>query len=165
VYLLALTAIKTLGRNPVGSQTLFTQPHLLTLLHHSALPLPPSPSPFSHASHQPLSLPALEATKILANILVLHSTSRRRLAKLGAGKAIARELAGKNGLGDWVGEDDGDIGGVKLVERLFLLGRVGFLVTMERGDTVGCMVDKEDLVESLVYVSHLLYRDGGREDG
>jgi predicted transcriptional regulator len=40
-------------------------------------------------------------------------------------------------------------------ERLFLLGRVGFLVTVEREGAVREMVDKEDVVESLVYVSVL----------
>jgi hypothetical protein len=140
VYLLALTAIKTLGRNPIGSQTLLTQPHLFTILHHTSLPLLPPTLPMSPQ----LSPTALEAMKILANLLVLHPAGRNRFAKLDGGKLIAEELRSGGDDGDW---------SESRVERVFLLGRIGFLVTMERRESVGVMVDEGDLVESLVYVS------------
>jgi hypothetical protein len=38
-------------------------------------------------------------------------------------------------------------------ERLFLLGRIGFLATVDRREVVRQMVDKEGLVESLATVS------------
>jgi hypothetical protein len=40
-------------------------------------------------------------------------------------------------------------------ERLFLLARLGFLATIGAPETVGLLVDKEELVESLVLVSLL----------
>ena len=43
-------------------------------------------------------------------------------------------------------------------ERLFLLARLGFLATLGAPETVGVLVDKEELVESLVLVSLLLSR-------
>lgn len=39
---------------------------------------------------------------------------------------------------------------------MFLLGRLGFLVTVERKGAVEIMVDQEGIVESLVYVSSTL---------
>lgn len=45
-------------------------------------------------------------------------------------------------------------------ERLFLLGRIGFLVTVERGEVVRQMVNKEGLVDSLVTVGAGLRSSG-----
>ncbi len=61
--------------------------------------------------------------------------------------AIARALKGTNAAGH-TGEDVGS------PDRLFLLGRIGFLVTLDRPKAVADMVDKEDLMASLVLVSH-----------
>ncbi|WWC96479.1 hypothetical protein V866_003347 [Kwoniella sp. B9012] len=145
VYMLALTAIKSLGRNPVGSETLLSNENFPILLHHSGLPFSsmfsstrPPPTPFSAS--------ARETLKILANLLVLHEEGRHVMASSGGAKAIARALAGKDINGEEVvyeKEED-------YLERLFLLGRLGFLVTIERPRAVGVMVDTEDIVESLV---------------
>ncbi|KAK4688560.1 hypothetical protein P7C73_g1537, partial [Tremellales sp. Uapishka_1] len=135
VYLLALCAVKSLGRNPVGSETLLTTPHLETILHHTALPFPPSASPFSHPASAPSSGPALEALRIVANTLVLHAAGRNRFASAGGARAIAKALREE----------------VDSVDRLFLLGRIGFLVTLERKDAVGMMVDEIYLVDNLVH--------------
>ncbi|OCF75348.1 hypothetical protein I204_04203 [Kwoniella mangroviensis CBS 8886] len=148
VYILALTAIKSLGRNPVGSETLLSNDNFPILLHHSGLPFS---STFSHVRPSPLpfSSPARETLKVLANLLVLHEEGRNVMASSGGAKAIARALAGKDVDGEEVlyeKEEDH-------LERLFLLGRLGFLVTIERPRAVGVMVDTEDIVESLVGVN------------
>ncbi|WVW85027.1 hypothetical protein I302_107063 [Kwoniella bestiolae CBS 10118] len=144
VYILALTAIKSLGRNPVGSETLLSTDNFPILLHHSGLPSPSTFSP-SRPPPSPFSAPARETLKILANLLVLHEGGRNSFASSGGAKAIARALAGKDVNGDEVSyerEEDN-------LERLFLLGRLGFLVTIERPRAVGVMVDTEDVVDSL----------------
>lgn len=135
----------------MGSQNLLETQNLETLYDHTSLPFPPSPSPFSHPPPHPTSPQALEALRILANILVLHPAGRNRFAKAGWAKAIGRALAGKDGDGEYV-DDEGEN-----VDRLFLLGRIGFLVTMERKDAVGVMVDKEDVVDSLVHVRVIIH--------
>ena len=99
--------------------------------------------------------------KILANLLVLHPSAREVFHNLRGARAIARALAGKDGDGDW---DDGESSSEDDMDRLFLLGRIGFLVTLERPDAVGIMVDKEDVVESLVYVSFILITIGSATD-
>ena len=43
--------------------------------------------------------------------------------------------------------------GDEVPERLFLLGRIGFLITLERGDAVKVMVEREEVIKSLVSVS------------
>ncbi|ORY31806.1 guanine nucleotide exchange factor synembryn-domain-containing protein [Naematelia encephala] len=137
IYLLALTALKSLSRNPVGSTGLAGSKSLETLIHHTGLSSPaPSPSS-SVAPSIPESAPALEALRVLANVLVLHSEGRENLAALDGGRLIARSLANSN-------EEVG-------TALLFLLGRVGFLVTVQRSDVVRDMVDKDGLVGSLVY--------------
>jgi len=131
---------------------LLTTTNLDTSLHHTALPISTETS-----LHSPLRavLPntphALETLRILANLLVLHAAGRNRFAKAGGAEAIARALAGKDANGNPDGlEDD--------VDRIFLLGRIGFLVTVERAQAVEEMVDKEDVISSLVYVSSSLVR-------
>lgn len=131
----------------MGSQNLLETQNLEILYHHTALPFPLPSSPFSHPSPHPTSPQALEALKVLANILVLHPAGRNRFAKAGGAKVISRALAGKDGDGDSVDEEE-EVN----VDRLFLLGRIGFLVTLDRKESVGVMVDKEDVVDSLVYV-------------
>ncbi|WVQ96285.1 hypothetical protein IAU59_003389 [Kwoniella sp. CBS 9459] len=146
VYLLAITAIKSLGRNPVGSETLLTSDHFPILLHHSALPFPSSFSISRLPPPPPTSAPAREALKVLANLLVLHAEARNIFASSGGAKAIARALTGKT-----VEHEDIAFGREEEnTERLFLLGRLGFLVTLERPRAVGVMVDTEDVVDSLV---------------
>lgn len=129
-----MTAVKCLGRNPVGSTSII--PNLRTILHHSSLPLPPPASPFSHPPNDPEHPSSLEALKVLANALVLHDAAGRIFAEIGGGKAVAKALK------------DVHVSS----ERLFLLGRVGFLVTVNRKAVVRQMVDKEGLVGSLVQV-------------
>lgn len=87
---------------------------------------------------------------MLANLLVLHPAGRSRFAKAGGGEAIARGMAERDGNGKplfHTGEEEDH------TDRFFLLARIGFLVTMERKDVVGVMVDKEDIIDSLVHVS------------
>lgn len=143
VYLNALVALKCLSRNPTGSTIIIER--LRILLHHTSLPLPPPASPFSHSPNDPEHPTSLEALKILANVLVLHDAARRKCGQIGVGKAVSQALR--------------DIH--PSTERLFLLGRVGFLVTMDKGEVVRSCVDKEGLVDSLVLVN--CYRGGGRE--
>ncbi|WWC88355.1 uncharacterized protein L201_003265 [Kwoniella dendrophila CBS 6074] len=145
VYMLALTAIKSLGRNPVGSETLLSSEQFSILLHHSGLPIQSTFSP-SRSSPTPFSLPARETLKILANLLVLHEEGRNKFASSSGAKAVARALARKDINGDGITyekEEDN-------TERLFLLGRLGFLVTINRSRAVGVMVDTENIVDSLV---------------
>ncbi|OCF35034.1 hypothetical protein I316_03074 [Kwoniella heveanensis BCC8398] len=146
VYVLALTAIKALGRNPVGSETLLTSEHFPILLHHSSLPCPSVFSASRRPPPLPTSAPAREALKVLANLLVLHAEARNLFASSGGAKAVGRALAGKNADNEDItlGNEDEN------TERLFLLGRLGFLVTLERPRAVGVMVDTEDVVDSLV---------------
>jgi hypothetical protein len=165
-----------LGRNPVGSKEVLIQPdHLATLVFHTSLPaqmpgiMPLSPvassaaSSHSHsnsfglntAPHQvssrsiqdgravpppPTSRPALEALRALANSLTLHPPARARVARLGVGEAVARALH------DEIQPD-----------RLFLLCRVAFLVTVSGSGAdaaVRAMVEDEGIVPRLVHVSH-----------
>jgi hypothetical protein len=88
----------------------------------------------------------MEALRILANTLVLHAAGRNRFAKAGGAKAIAKALAGKDGDGDYT-----EIEEEENVDRVFLLARIGFLVTLDRKGAVGVM-EREDVVDSLVYV-------------
>ena len=155
VHLLALTAIKSLGRNPIGSEPLLAVPHFQTILFHSSLPSPPPsllPSSSSHGIRpSPASAQALEALKIIANLLVLHAESRRTFAELGGGSVVAQALAGLDGDRNVISDDEV----IEHSERLFLLGRIGFLVTLERGKVVAEMVEEEDVIKSLAYVSRL----------
>lgn len=141
-----MSAVKTLGRNPIGSETLLTPEHLSILLHYTSLPLPSPPDGVSLPRLAPSSPTALEALRVLANLLVLHAVGRDKFAEMGGAQAIARALAGKNTEGAM---EEGGEG----AERVFLLGRIGFLVTVDRPEAVELMVDKEDLVSSLVFVS------------
>jgi hypothetical protein len=165
VLLLALTAVRYLGRNPIGSQTLLTTAHLSTLLFHSALPFglslgsssdtssapgSASSTTVSPTAPPPYSPQALEALKVLANLLVLHPAGRNRFHNAGGARVTAIALAGKDARGtDHEGLEE------KERERVFLLGRLGFLVTVERKGAVEIMVDQEGIVESLVYVGFI----------
>lgn len=134
VHIAALNTLKVLGRNPVGSgEVLLKNENFTTLVYHTALPFPGR----GRSTVSPVSKPALEALRGLANTLVLHPSARTKLAKMGGGEAIARTLV-----------DDMQI------DRLFLLCRVGFLVTAD-GSGVRPMVDKESAIPRLVYVRKL----------
>lgn len=147
MYLLALTALKHLGRNPMGSQPLFHEDNLKTLFHHTALPFPPPSSPFSHPPPERHSLHALEALRILGNLLIIHPTARNRVAAAGLPKAVALALANRSGDGEYLEDEDENI------DRVFLVSRVGFLVTVGRQQSVKTMVDEDEIIESLAYVS------------
>ncbi|KLT39826.1 hypothetical protein CC85DRAFT_330437 [Cutaneotrichosporon oleaginosum] len=172
VHLLALNAVKVLGRNPVGSKDVLIQPdHLATLVFHTSLPaqmpgvMPLSPVASSAASSNshsnsfgmgmappvssrsiqdgravpppPTSRPALEALRALANSLTLHPPARSRVSRLGVGEAVARALH------DEIQPD-----------RLFLLCRVAFLVTLSGSGAVAAvraMVEEEGIVPRLVH--------------
>jgi hypothetical protein len=137
VYLTTLETAKTLSRNPVGSTPLIDR--MSTILHHTSLPLPAPASPFSNpAPNTPDHQTSREALSIVANTCVLHDAGRRELARGGGGLAIAKAL--KEGSGT-------------PKERLFLLARLGFLATLGDPRVVPPLVDKEELVESLVTVS------------
>jgi hypothetical protein len=85
---------------------------------------------------------ALETTRVLANTLVLHPQARDVFAELSGGALVARALKDVAGAG---GEVD--------IDRLFLFGRVGFLVTVDRPLVVRGMTDDEGVVQSLAEVS------------
>ena len=128
VLVLALTAIRYLGRNPVGSETLTTEKHINIIASHAGL-LPTSPPSWPSAS--------LEALKVLANLLVLHPISRKRFARVDGPKSVAQRLRTCK---------------LEDVERLFLLARIGFLATVERPDAVRAMMD-EGIVERCAQAS------------
>jgi hypothetical protein len=88
----------------------------------------------------------LEALRILANLLVLHAAGRTKFANAGGARIIARALARKN-------TETPTASTGESVDLLFLLGRIGFLVTADRKDAVAIMVDKEGVVDSLLLVS------------
>lgn len=174
VYLLALTAMKCLGRNPMGCGPLLTDKGLITLLYHSALPYGSSSIHEPSLSQDVASLwlqinsdgrtrpsfgseTSSEALKILANLLLLHESARHRFASLGGALAISGALTPR-----WTGWDWPDNSSesalahsARYAERLFLLGRLGFLVTLERPRAVQAAVDTGDIVNSLCHVSRL----------
>ena len=78
-----------------------------------------------------------------------HPKGRKRLAEFGGARAIARAFDGRDVDGNHVvSEEEEDC-----VDRLFLLARLGFVVTIDREDAVRSMVDKENIIENLVHVS------------
>nr|XP_019013018.1 uncharacterized protein I206_02515 [Kwoniella pini CBS 10737]OCF51799.1 hypothetical protein I206_02515 [Kwoniella pini CBS 10737] len=153
VYLLALTAIKSLGRNPVGSENLLSSNNFIILLYHSGLPFTSSFSS-NHSTPalapEPYSTTARETLKILANLLVLHEQGRNIFASSGGAKAISRALAGKDINEEEINHEKEE----DYIERLFLLSRLGFLITINRPRAVSVMVDTEDVIDSLV--NHLI---------
>ncbi|KAL1405850.1 hypothetical protein Q8F55_007528 [Vanrija albida] len=130
VHIAALTAVKVLGRNPVGSDALSTPDHIATLLHHTGI----SPRVTTAPRVPPFSPPATEAMRALANTLVLHPPARRRFVEIGGGPGIARALSAAE----------------HTPANLFLLGRIGFLATVN-GKAVREMVDNDLLVPKLVH--------------
>lgn len=110
-----------------------------TILHHTCLPLPPSASPFSkQPPNGPEHQTSKEALSIIANTCVLHTAGTKTLGRAGGGLAVTKALKEGTGISN---------------ERLFLLARLGFLATLGAPETVRVLVDKEELVESLVLVS------------
>ncbi|OXM75967.1 hypothetical protein C364_06519 [Cryptococcus neoformans Bt63] len=142
VYLLALTAVKCLGRNPVGSETLLSSHHISTLMFHSALPSDDSATFPTVVAQSSMTPQAHEALKILANMLVLHTAGRIQFFKACGAVAVARALSESS---------TQDENNVAYAENLFLLGRLGFLVTMERAEAAKQMVDNE-VVDALVQI-------------
>ncbi|KAL0240580.1 hypothetical protein I308_106377 [Cryptococcus tetragattii IND107] len=140
VYLLALTAVKCLGRNPVGSETMLSSNHISTLMFHSALSSDDS-TKFPTVVVQSLTSPQTrEALKILANMLVLHTAGRIKFFKAAGAVAVARTLSES-----YTQDEEGH------AEKLFLLGRLGFLVLVERAEAARQMVDNEG-VDALVQI-------------
>jgi hypothetical protein len=174
VHLLALTALRILGRNPMGSQPLFSSASISILLFHAALqPVSdPSTSP-DHPSEVALYIPprsatATETLKILANLLVLHPIARKRVTRAGGCRAVVRALAGVDTAcasaalaGTEAGEavraegerEEVYLEGEDTPERVFLLARLLFLMTAGEDGLVRELVGKEDVVDALVYVS------------
>ncbi|KIR32221.1 hypothetical protein I352_05454 [Cryptococcus deuterogattii MMRL2647] len=149
VYLLALTAVKCLGRNPVGSETMLSSNHISTLMFHSALSSDDS-TKFPTVVVQSLTSPQTrEALKILANMLVLHPAGRTKLFEAAGAVAVARTLSESS-----TQDEEGH------AEKLFLLGRLGFLVLVERAEAARQMVDN-DVVDALVqiFMSASVYPD------
>lgn len=68
---------------------------------------------------------------------------------------MASALAGRGDQGVLI---EGDLSVLDGPERLFLLGRLTFLATVEKAEAVRGMVDSGDIVESLCYVSVNLKR-------
>lgn len=128
----ALVAVKVLGRNPVGSgEVLLQADTLATLVYHTCLAFPGR----GRGSVLATSPPALEALRVIANTLVLHPIARKKLGRMGGAEAVARAL-----------------GDELLPDRLFLICRVGFLITAD-GSGVQAIVDNEHIVPRIVYVS------------
>lgn len=142
VYLLALTAAKCLGRNPIGSETLLSSHHISTLMFHSTLLSDDSATFPTVVAQSSTSPQAREALKILANMLVLHTAGRIEFFKARGAIAVARALSESST------QDEND---AAHAEKLFLLGRLGFLVTVERAEAAKQMVDNE-VVDALVQV-------------
>jgi hypothetical protein len=82
---------------------------------------------------------------VIANTCVLHTAGTKALGRAGGGLAVTKALKEGTGISN---------------ERLFLLARLGFLATIGAPETVGLLVDKEELVESLVLVSYSLEEQG-----
>lgn len=142
VYLLALTAVKCLGRNPIGSETLLSSHHISTLMFHSTLLSDDSATFPTVVAQSSTSPQAREALKILANMLVLHTAGRIEFFKARGAIAVARALSESST------QDEND---AAHAEKLFLLGRLGFLVTVERAEAAKQMVDNE-VVDALVQI-------------
>lgn len=121
-----------LGRNPVGSGEVLLQPHSLsTIAYHTCLAFPGR----GRGSGFATTPPALEALRVLQNTLVLHPIARKKLTRMGGAEAVMQALA------DDVGAD-----------RMFLLARIGFLLTMDVPDVVASLIEKESAIPRLVYV-------------
>lgn len=174
VHLLALTSVKCLGRSPAGSGPLSTDSGLLILLYHSALPVEgPSRSGsdpsqgvadlWSHLDSEARQRPPFgseassESLKILANTLLMHEKARQRFASIGGARSIADALAPQRTGWDRIDGSSESSGAktARYMEQLFLLGRIGFLVSLEQPDVVQTAVDKGDIVNSLCHVSCL----------
>lgn len=92
---------------------------------------------------------------MIANLLVLHPAGRNRFANAGGALAIGRALR-RSALA-LAANEGAEASGSAQVENVFLLGRIGFLVTVERKAAVEVMVDEEGVVESLVSVRTRYY--------
>jgi hypothetical protein len=85
----------------------------------------------------------------MANLLVLHPGAKDAFGQVGGVKALSRALAGKDSQNVFMPEEVGFNG----PDRVFLLARLAFLSTMERREAVRGMVELDDVVGSLIYVS------------
>lgn len=114
--------------------------HISTLMFHSALSSDDS-TKFPTVVVQSLTSPQTgEALKILANMLVLHPAGRTKFFEAAGAVAVARTLSESS-----TQNEEGH------AEKLFLLGRLGFLVLVERAEAARQMVDN-DVVDALVQV-------------
>nr|ODN92333.1 hypothetical protein L204_05432 [Cryptococcus depauperatus CBS 7855] len=138
LYLLALTAVKCLSRNPVGSEIALSAGHLSTIIYHANLPVEESARRTFDSSSE-----SREALKVLANLLVLHQVGRLRFFKANGAIAVASALAQTVHEGEVIKVDGAQ------AETLFLLGRLGFLVVMEKPEAAKDMVDS-NVIDSLV---------------
>lgn len=128
------------------------------------------------------SATATETLKVLANLLVLHPIARKRLTRQGGCRGVILALKGKNvvkaldeaegyargtdagkhdgkaaeadGIEEY-GEDagQGDLEGDDTPERVFLLARLLFLMTAGEDALSREIVQKDGVVDGLVYVS------------
>lgn len=158
----------------MGSQSLFSSASIAILLFHAALrpasdPSKPADQPCEVSLDiSPRSATATETLKILANLLVLHPIARKRVTRAGGCRAVVRALAGVDTAcpsaalaateaGEAVqAEHDGRemyLEGEDTPERVFLLARLLFLMTAGEEGLVRELVEKEDVVDALVYVS------------
>lgn len=134
-------AVKALSRNPIGSETLSLPKSISTILHHTALPLPPAASPFSSPPHPSSTSAASEALKVIANLLVLRPETRKWAASKGIGSVVARDMAGM---------DQASLP----AERIFLVSRIGFLIAVDGGKAIEGMIE-ENVIESSATVCHV----------
>ncbi len=174
VIVLALQAVKILGRNPIGSECIAEKRQLASILFHSKLtpevlslaskssirstPSPPPANRSSHKSEKGLSPAQTEAISIVANTLTLHPVlARKNILDLGGGKGALRSLKecaygdadGFKGKAAEKDNNDGSSG----EEMVFLLCRVIFLLTVKPGSLIVEFVDEGGGVGALAQVS------------
>jgi hypothetical protein len=117
----------------------------------------PSPPSFSagKADSRGLTATQTEAISALANTLTLHADpARKNVLELGGGKGALRSLRDLRSLtsGTGKGVQKENIGS-SWEEKVFLLCRVMFLLTVKPCDFVRELTDEEDGVATLVGVS------------
>ncbi|KAL7410979.1 guanine nucleotide exchange factor [Mrakia frigida] len=177
---LLLTAVKTLGRNPISSEILAEDSSLTTLLSYASLPSssysstppravspskprsslslpalhrPSSSSPSAPPPHLFGSPSSLEALRILANCLLLHEKARDGLISVGGGEGLVRGLGIEAGSRLGNGKSSKKEDGEPnppTPEMAFILGRILFLTTARPSPFILKAVDELSILPALV---------------
>ncbi|CDZ98704.1 Signaling protein RIC-8/synembryn (regulates neurotransmitter secretion) [Phaffia rhodozyma] len=164
--LLALQAVKTLGRNPTGSELLADKSVLGTVLSYTALPLNTFTSvsqPTDQTQEKaPMSSPSdgfgnptsTEALRILANGLLLHESARDALSSLGGGH-VGPSLVTVLG---WGSEDTRSLptnskklSSLPTPDTIFIITRILFLLTVKQSSLITTLVTELELPHILAH--------------